>query len=522
MPRKLLVLAAMIALTPLLAVSQDDASTDNANAARANEPAPATASSPIAAVFFAIDVAGKYCCSTTDPWPWTGVAAEGSTKAATWRTLGSGVSWMDISPCDPTATSCSMGNSWTCNSAGRCYDWSLLDYYVGLKPSGQAMMFTAWGTPAWDQLVVNNCNSSANQGSCPPADLSSGDTAWKNFITDLINHEGVGKIKYLEIWNEPNQPTSWVQGSQYITDLAQMVADGSAAAKAADSGIKVISPPVTADSGSQYTYPNCSGIDVYLSELLNAGVATDKNVNIIGFHGYVSLNNTTYYALDAECVGQLIASVQSAVHAAGIASGKLIYDTEDSWGGGQNESRIDPIETSNEEFAFTGIDYLIQASNTVCSSTPCYPLTGFSWFGWDFETSTGVFWGSSAANGSSPCPTGTAAACLTNAGKVYVNVYQWLVGAIPTAPCSRDNTTSIWTCNFTRKSPSGYKAQAVWSDSPSCSSGCTYNSGNGFPSYAVYYRTLTSVPSSGDIKLSPAGSATIGFTPILLENVKLN
>src|SRR5208282_39890 len=69
MPRKLLVLAAMIALTPLLAVSQDDASADNANAARAYEPAPATANSPIAAAFFAIDVAGKYCCSTTDLGP---------------------------------------------------------------------------------------------------------------------------------------------------------------------------------------------------------------------------------------------------------------------------------------------------------------------------------------------------------------------------------------------------------------------------------------------------------------------
>ena len=521
MSRSLFVLAAMIALTSLLAVSQNDASNADASSANA-ERTPPPANSAIPASFFAVDVAGKYCCSATDPWPWTGVAAEGATSFSTWRTLGSGVSWMNISPCNPTATSCSLGNSWTCNSAGRCYDWSLLDYYVNSagKPAAQAMMFTAWGTPAWDQLVVNNCNTSANQGSCPPADLTSGDTAWKNFITDLINHEGVGKIKYLEIWNEPNQPTSWVQGSQYVTDLAQMVADGSAAAKAADSGIKVISPPVTADSGNQYTYPNCSPIDVYLSELLSAGVAS--HVDIIGFHGYVSLNNATYYALDAECISPLIGGVRSALKTAGIAGGKLIYDTEESWGGGQNETRIDPSEASNEESAFTGIDYLIQASNTACSSSPCYPLTGFSWFGWEFEKSTGVFWGSDAANGSSPCPAGTAAACLTNAGKAYVNVQHWLVSSTPTAPCSYNTTTHIWTCNFTRTSPSGYKSQAVWTDSPSCASGCTYNSGNGFPSYAVYYRTLTSVPSSGDIKLSPAGSATIGFTPILLENVKLN
>lgn len=483
---------------------------------------PPPAAPAITSNFFAMDVSGRFCCSTSDPWPWTGISAETGTTFGTYRTLGTGVSWASISPCPPTDTlaACTtyLGGhapaTWTCNAAGRCYNWgdsshgSTLDYYILMAQANhEAIMVTAWGTPSWDANTSGGC--SASSGACVPLDIASGDTSWKNFITDLITHEGAGKIKYLEIWNEPNVHASFWEGTD--TQLVTLVSDGSTAAKAADSAILVISPPVTADVVTS----GCSPIDPYLATLLADGMAS--HVDIIGFHGYVSLLGT-YPALDASCVNTVISGVRADLSAAGVAGGKPIYDTEDSWGTGAN-SVINPGENSslNEEFSFTGIDYLIQASNTACSSTPCYPMTGMSWYGWDFEGSTGTFWDPVSGDTCAfPPPSGTAAPCLTNAGVAYVNLYKWLVGATAAAPCTFNSTTSVWTCNFTRTSPTGYQAQAVWSSASSCSSGCSYT----YPSGAKWERTLTSVPPATETALS-GGHVTIGYIPILLETAKL-
>jgi hypothetical protein len=478
---------------------------------------PPTAGPAITSNFFAMDVAGRYCCSTSDPWPWTGISAQTGITFGTYRTLGTGVSWAEISLCPPsdTLSQCTtyLGiapPSWTCNSAGRCYNWSLLDYYVGLaQTNGQALLITAWGTPAWDSNTTGGC--SAASGTCPPADIASGDTSWKHFITDLIAHEGVGKIKYIELWNEPDVHSSFWEGTS--SQLVQMVVDGETAAKAADSAVLIISPPVTADVVTS----GCSPIDPYLATLLADPQNMAGHVDIIGFHGYVSLLGS-YPALYASCINSVISEVQADLSAAGVAGGKPIYDTEASWGTAAN-SVIDPSEnsSSNEEFSYTGIAYLIQAGNTTCSSTPCYPLTGFSWYGWDFEGSTGVFWDPvSGQTCAFPPPSGTASPCLTNAGVAYANLYTWLVGAKAAAPCSFNSTTGVWTCNFTRTSPTGYQAQAVWSQASSCSSGCSYT----YPSGVKWKRNLTQVPPATETAVS-GGTVTIGYIPILLETAKL-
>jgi hypothetical protein len=477
-----------------------------------------TAGAAITSSFFAMDVSGRYCCSTSDPWPWTLASAETGITFGTYRTLGTGVAWATISPCPPTDTLAQCTTylgatpaTWDCNSAGRCYNWGgssypgTLDYYISLaQANGQAVMFTAWGTPPWDANTSSGCVASTY--ACVPLDIATGDTSWKNFITDLFNHEGTA-IAYLEIWNEPNVSSFW-EGT--AAQLITLVADGSAAAKAVDSSILVSSPPVTANVVTS----GCSPINSYLATLLSDGMAS--YVDIIGFHGYVSLLGT-YPALDASCINTVISGVQSDLSTASVATGTPIYDTEASWGTAAN-STIDPGEDSsgNEEFVYTGIAYLIQAGNTACSSTPCYPLSGFSWYGWDFEGSTGVFWDPvSGQTCAYPPPSGTSSPCLTNAGVAYVNLYQWLVGASATAPCTFHSSTSVWTCDFTRTSPTGYKAQAVWSQASSCSSGCSYT----FPSGVKYYRVLTDI-NGGDISVS-GSTVTIGYAPILLETQKL-
>jgi hypothetical protein len=483
---------------------------------RAAAPPPA-AGPAITSNFFGMDVAGRFCCTTSDPWPWTGISAQTGTTFGTYRTLGTGVTWAEISLCPPTDTlaQCTtyLGRTppgWTCNAAGRCYNWSLLDTFVTLAQTNhQALMITAWGTPTWDSDTTGGCDP--NSGACPPLDIASGDTSWKNFITDLVNHEGVGKIKYIEVWNEPNVHASFWEGTS--SELVEMVVDAYNAAKAADSAVLISTPPVTADVVGS----GCSPIDPYLATLLADPQGMAAHSDIIGFHGYVSLLGS-YPALGANCINTVISGVRADLSAAGVAGGKPIYDTEVSWGTGAN-SMIDPGENSalNEEFSYTGISYLIQAGNTACGSTPCYPLTAFNWYGWDFEGSTGVFWDSVTGDTCAfPTPSGTPAPCLTNAGVAYVNLYKWLVGAKASAPCAFNSTTSVWTCNFTRTSPTGYQAQAVWSQASTCSSGCSYT----YPAGVKWKRNLTHVPPQTETAVS-GGTITIGYTPILLETVKL-
>lgn len=491
----------LLALTLVVTLASSAFSQDN-NGSRltsaANEPLSTLQAAPsgTASSFFALDVDG-FCCSNPnngDPWPFTLNSAVSGITFATWRSLGSGVTWAQISPCNPTQTSCSLAGTWICNSSNRCYNWGSattgngLDGLIALAQQyGQAIMFTATGTPAW---ISSNTNDGCHpSGSCsPPSDLSTGDTTWKNFLADLIAHEGVGKIKYLEIWNEPNNTGSWV-GTQ--SQLETMIQDAHAAAKAADSGIKIISSPITADFATQ-PYPNCAGINHWLADLLKLGMGS--YVDIIGFHGYVALNNTSYLALDASCVGNVVSTVRSALKTANIAGSTPIYDTEGSWLK-QYESTIDP----SEEASFTGIFYLVQASS-ICTSSPCYPLVGFSWYGWDFDGSTGALWNDSNSPG------------FTNAGIAYVNLYKWLTGATPVSQCSRA-TNGTWTCNYTRAG--GYMARAVWTDSSSCSSGCSYT----YPSWANYSRDLVDLNDT-DVALS-GGTVTIGYTPILLESAPL-
>jgi len=69
---------------------------------------------------------------------------------------------------------------------------------------------------------------------------------------------------------------------------------------------------------------------------------------------------------------------------------------------------------------------------------------------------------------------------------------------------------------FTRTSPAGYQAQAVWSQAASCSSGCSYT----YPAGVMWKRNLTHVPPQTETAVS-GGTVTIGYTPILLETVKL-
>jgi hypothetical protein len=98
---------------------------------------------------------------------------------------------------------------------------------------------------------------------------------------------------------------------------------------------------------------------------------------------------------------------------------------------------------------------------------------------------------------------------LLEPGIAYGQVYNWMVGAVPSA-CATSG--SIYTCGLTRSG--GYQGLAVWDSSLSCSNGSCATTSYTVPSGYTQYRDLagnvTSINSNSQIQ--------IGIKPILLEN----
>jgi hypothetical protein len=96
---------------------------------------------------------------------------------------------------------------------------------------------------------------------------------------------------------------------------------------------------------------------------------------------------------------------------------------------------------------------------------------------------------------------------INKAGVAYGQVYNWLVGASFTKPCSGDH--DLWTCDISRAG--GYRARVVWNAAKSYDPQATskYATGSDFSQY----RDL----AGGKFSIN-GGSVMIGTKAILLEN----
>jgi hypothetical protein len=105
---------------------------------------------------------------------------------------------------------------------------------------------------------------------------------------------------------------------------------------------------------------------------------------------------------------------------------------------------------------------------------------------------------------------------LLKSGCAYRTAYSWMVGNVldrnschgPLPP-----KTGVWSCDLT--GPGGYKAQAAWDTSQSCSNGvCTTSN------YKVKSEYKQYVTVYGDVLPVEDSTVQIGYRPILLENQK--
>jgi hypothetical protein len=212
----------------------------------------------------------------------------------------------------------------------------------------------------------------------------------------------------------------------------------------------------------------------FLQSLLQDG--DGASVDVIGFHGYLNAGQAT--ADQAELLSTAVTNLLQVRSGQGMSS-KPVWDTEGSWG--LSTGLTDP----DLEASFVARYYLLQATM----------VQRFYWYSYDYPSGT-LF-----------NPT---TMTLLEPGVAYGQVYNWMVGAVPSGACT--NNGSIYTCALTRTG--GYQARAVWDASKTCSNGICTTGPYTAPGGYAQYRDLTGKVTP----ISPNATIQIGVKPILLEN----
>lgn len=307
----------------------------------------------------------------------------------------------------------------------------------------------------------------------PPDDIQD----WKDFIAAVVQHyNGVTQphIRYYELWNEFNVSLWWT-GTK-----AQMVALAEAAY-----------PIVHEDPYSLLLTPSVAAHTAVtdMTSYLQAGGAQHADGG--AFHGYMGVKSgVTPYPMpeqdqtsgctpSVDCYVSIVTKatqMRAAFDQNGL-KGRPMFQTEGSWG-------TATLADADTQVAWLARYMLLQAG---LRST--LNLQAAAWFTWSHAA---FGWGTISDASDQP----------TAAGLAYGRVYDWLVGATMSQPCS-GAADGTWTCPLMREG--GYEAMVVWSTQGDA----TYTP----PTALTQYRDL-----AGDTTpIAPGAAVTIGAKPILFE-----
>ncbi len=302
------------------------------------------------------------------------------------------------------------------------YNFAPLNSYISANTSrGAQIVYTFGKTPRWASTAPDAAGV-YGPGECAPPVIS----AWDQYVTAIVTN-AAGRIKYWELWNEPDQANS------YCGDLATMVTLAQHAyriIKSIDPSAMVLSPAATGRTGA-----------TWLNSFIKAGGL--HTFDIAAFHGYDGVQ--------AERITAAVDAYRSVLSRHNLSALPL-WDTECSWG-------ADNIGDDAHRAAFLSKYFFLQWSRSV---------DRVLWYAYDGDPK----WGRliDTTNNLSP------------AGVAYRETYKWIVGATLTQPCAQDHN-GTWTCSLTR--PGGYKAQAVWNST--AASSLSFSA----PSQMTEYRDLS-------------------------------
>jgi hypothetical protein len=329
------------------------------------------------------------------------------------------------------------------------FNWTVLDNQINMAQAHNLKVYYATDyVPQWAAKDLKTCS----QSGCTSGVANLAD--WENFVTAMVRRYK-GKIEVYELWNEPDQDFSGPMSD--FLPLAQHFRD---IVRSNDPRALITTPAVA----------TVKWMDAFWAA---GGV---KDIDAAAFHGYLSGSPPAPEELAERKVDPL-----KAIMAKHGLSDKPIWDSEGSWG--------DPnvLKEVEAQAAFVARYYLLHWSNGVGR---------FYWYSWDDsgDGPGGVGWGSLFNPAThTPLPAATA----------YKQVYNWMVGATMTTPCTASSST--WTCGLVRQG--GFQALAIWDTSGAK----TYTPPDQYTSYQNLAGNIFPI----------VGPLTIGSEPLLLMNTRL-
>lgn len=379
-----------------------------------------TAARPIPSQFFGIHVNSAADLSTL------------SLPAATIRLWDDNTDWFSICP----------------NSATTC-DWSTLDAYLSYASSHDLdVIYTFGRVPIWENPSGPTYQ---NLWATNVANM----TDWTNFVSQVVQRSN-GRIKYWEIWNEPDNPAFWSGTNAQLVALAQSAYN---IIKSADPSSKILLPPTAEDSNWTNAYLASGG-----------GAYAD----IMTLHGYPYTSPEEYLST--------VSAYQSVFTANGYAQ-LPIWDTEGNWVNG-DALTYGGLHGANadEDAAWVARSMVIQASMGVAK---------FAWYGWDYCDA-------------SPCYANlwTPSLGLLEPGTAYATTAKWLTGAFVGA-CTNVSGT-VWACPLARDG--GYLAQMMWD---------TSNTSSSFTVGSQYVQSRDLITNQG--QTIEGNTIILGHRPLLIE-----
>ena len=347
------------------------------------------------------------------------------------------------------------GAQWSdLNPAKGVFNWDALDAHVSrARANGADVIMTLGRTPRW-----------ASARPAEPSAYGPGQAAeplldqyWQDWVR-AVSARYRGKIRYWEIWNEPNDPAFFSGRAEKLVDLARQAY---AILKASDPQNQVLNP-----SPNDATY-----LDYYLS--LGGGDVAD----IIGYHFYLN------EAPEALAIWY-IARVRTILVTHGQAT-KPLWNTE----GGYLRPVVPGPKTLSDDLgaAYLARTYLLNWTGGI---------SRFYFYAWDNHTTTNIEL--TAADNTT----------LTAAGVAYRELTDWLLGAHWTDLHTDDR--GAWVLSFDQ--PDGGHAHIVWHPSQTL----VFDLPADWNVQSL--RTLAGARRS----LAGRRQTTVGASPLLLESTPVH
>lgn len=274
------------------------------------------------------------------------------------------------------------------------FNFSLLDTYVNIAQQNNIdIVLPLVFSPQWASARPYELSAYKKPGfAAEPNDIND----WKNYIKELgVRYKG--KIKYYEIWNEPDVKLFYSGSVEQMVFLTKVAYD---TLKSIDPNIKIISPSATGKYGYKW-----------LDDFLNKG--GDKYIDIIGYHFYVMPG-------PPENIIPLIQKVKNVMRKHSLTL--PLWNTEAGW----DRQRT---FTDDEAAAYVARSYILNWTEGV---------QRFYWYAWDDTNWIGLRM------------TRDDNKTITPAGTAYAQIQNWLIGRSIDS-CSREEN-GVWMCSISSKS----------------------------------------------------------------------